>query len=59
VNDPPKTLSEVIAEVEVSIKGLRLEVESWRQNVGSAEHFMLCEINRLLDMLERLKRSLP
>lgn len=53
-----KTLPEVLAEIEVSISGLRLEVEAWRIHTGSASHFMLCEIERLIEMLESIKKTI-
>lgn len=53
-----KTLPEVLAEIEVSISGLRLEVEGYRNHVGSSTHFMLCEIDRLITMLDNIKRTI-
>jgi hypothetical protein len=53
-----KTLPEVIAEIEVSIGGLRLEVEGWRNHTGSASHFMLCELDRLIAMLESIRKTI-
>jgi hypothetical protein len=50
-----KTLPEVLVELESSVKGLRLEVEGWRMHTGSASHFMMVEIDRLIDVLKELK----
>lgn len=47
-----KTDQEMLAEILESIQGLRLEIERWRQHVGSGEHFMLVEIDRLIDLLK-------
>jgi hypothetical protein len=50
-----KSLPEVLLELESSVKGLRLEVEGWRMHTGSASHFMMVEIDRLIDVLNELK----
>ena len=50
-----KTLQQVVADLEASIKGLRMEVEGWRQHTGSASHFMLVEIDRLISELTELR----
>jgi hypothetical protein len=59
VTAPQKPIAEAIADVEITLRGLRLEVEGWRQHTGSAEHFMLIEIDRLIGILEEIKRRLP
>ena len=47
-----------IMEVEITINGLRREVEGWRQHTGSAEHFILLEIDRLIVILNDLKGTI-
>jgi hypothetical protein len=50
-----KTLQEVITDLQSSVRGLRLEVESYRIHVGSSSEFMLIEIDRLIQVLMELK----
>lgn len=50
-----KTLPDVLVELESSVKGLRLEVEGWRMHTGSASHFMMIEIDRLITVLQELR----
>lgn len=50
---------QTIAEVQVTVKGLRLEVEGWRQHVGSSGEFVLVELDRLIGILNELKKRIP
>lgn len=50
-----KTIEEVVDEFRTTVRGLRLEVEGYRQHVGSSSEFMLIEIERLQCLLNELR----
>jgi hypothetical protein len=49
---------EAANELEVSVKGLRKEVEGWRNHVDADSHFMLVELDRLIDLVRELKEKI-
>jgi hypothetical protein len=51
-----KTLGEVLLDLESSVRGLRLEVEGMRTHVGSSTEFLMIEVDRLISVLEELRK---
>jgi hypothetical protein len=41
----------MLEEILSSVRGLRLEVEGYRQHVGSSTEFILIELDRLIELL--------
>lgn len=50
-----KTIEDIVNEFRSSVRGLRMEVEGYRQHVGSSSEFILIEIDRMINLLNELK----
>lgn len=52
-----KTTQEVLAEIDTSINGLRLEVEGLRMHTGSTGEFILISLEHLANIVKDLKAA--
>lgn len=54
-----KTVSELLDELIVNMKGLRREIEAWRVHASSGGTFILDVLDSQTETIEKLKTRLP
>jgi hypothetical protein len=53
-----RSVSELVTELIVNMKGLRKEIEGWRVHTSSGSTFVLDVLDKQLEVIEALKEKL-